>query len=344
MEKQDRKVRTRLQAVLTPLTDLYALYSVLHHARIARGAIDFNLPETKIVFGKNRKIDKIVAYERFQSHRVIEECMLAANISAAKFLAKHSMPALYRIHEGPKERKLDDLRQFLRELGLLSMRGTKRPEPKDYAKILQQVENRPDAHMIQTVLLRSMSQAVYSPENKGHFGLAYEAYTHFTSPIRRYPDLLVHRAIKAVLAKEPPISDINHLSRFGEHCSMTERRADEATREVTDWLKCEYMLDKVGGVFDGIISGVTGFGIFVELRDIYVEGLVHISTLPRDYYRFDAVKHVLHGERSGTEFRLGNQVRVAVARVNVDEREIDLLIEEDPAPAKKSGKRKKHKH
>lgn len=342
MEKKDNKARTRLKASLGPLTDLYELHGVLHGTRAARGAIDFNLPETKIVFGKNRKIDKIVPYERFLSHRVIEECMLSANICAAKFLEKKKMPALYRVHEGPKERKLDDLRQFLREMGL-KMPANKRPVPSDYANILNAIGDRPDAHMIQTVLLRSMSQAIYSPENKGHFGLAYEAYTHFTSPIRRYPDLLVHRAIKEVLANKEPPADLNMLSQAGEHCSMTERRADEATREVTDWLKCEYMLDKVGESFDGIISGVTSFGVFVELKNIYVEGLVHISTLPSDYYRFDAVKHVLRGERGGREFRLGEPIRITVARVTVDEREIDFVVEEEPKAQKKRTSEKKQK-
>lgn len=340
MEKKDRKARTRLKEWIQPLTDLYELYAILHATRAARGAIDFNLPETKIVFGKNRKIEKIVPYERFTSHRVIEECMLSANICAAKFLEKKKMPALYRVHEGPKEKKLDDLRQFLREMGL-QMPAHRRPVPNDYASILNSIENRPDAHMIQTVLLRSMSQAVYSPENKGHFGLAYEAYTHFTSPIRRYPDLLVHRAIKHVIEKEALPADLNALHRSGEHCSMTERRADEATREVNDWLKCEYMLDKVGASFDGIISSVTSFGIFVELRNIYVEGLAHISTLPSDYYRFDPVKHVLRGERSNRQFRLGEPIRVTVARVNVDEREIDFVVEEPEKPRKQKKQKRK---
>lgn len=340
MEKKDKKARTQYKEYLQQLTDLYDLHAILHKTRAARGAIDFNLPETKIIFGKNRKIERIIPYERFMSHRVIEECMLSANICAARFLEKKKMPSLYRVHEGPKERKLDDLRQFLREMGL-KMPATRKPTPADYAKILKEVESRPDSHMIQTVLLRSMSQAVYSPENKGHFGLAYDAYTHFTSPIRRYPDLLVHRAIKNALHDKKPTVDQNELFKIGEHCSMTERRADDATREVTDWLKCEYMLDKVGSSFSGIISSVTSFGIFVELRNIYVEGLVHISTLPSDYYRFDPIKHVLRGERSNRQFRLGEVVDVLVARVNVDDREIDFVLDEENHAQHKKPKRKK---
>ncbi len=202
------------------------------------------------------------------------------------------------------------------------------PVPGDYAHILRVVQDRPDAHMIQTILLRSMSQAVYSPDNKGHFGLAYEAYAHFTSPIRRYPDLLVHRAIKQILQHKKPSTNEAELVRAGEHCSMTERRADDATNEVSDWLKCEFMMDKVGQEYDGTIAGVTSFGIFVELEEIYVEGLVHISTLPDDYYQFDAIKHALMGERSGRKFQLGGKVKIRVARVDLDQRQIDFVLAE----------------
>lgn len=334
MEKKDKKMRERFKDVVPHLTHLYDLYAVLKTARRSRGAIDFDMPETKIVFGKNRKIEKIVPYERFSSHKVIEECMLCANISAARFLTKKKQPSLYRVHEGPNQEKLQDLRRFLHEMGL-SMPAHRDPVPADYAKILGTLSARPDAHLIQTVLLRSMSQAVYDPENKGHFGLAYEAYTHFTSPIRRYPDLLVHRAIKHNLAGKPISEDLSALSSAGSHCSMTERRADDATGEVTDWLKCEFMMDKVGQEFTGIISGVTNFGIFVELAEVYVEGLVHISNLPGDYYQFDPVKHALEGEHTGRRFRLGDPIKIKVARVDLDQGQIDFVLTEKTEKTKK---------
>lgn len=330
IEKNDARVKERFKSVLPHVKELYALFHVLHKAREERGAIDFDMPETRIIFGGNRKIEKIVPYERFNSHRVIEECMLCANISAAHFLQKNELPGLYRVHEGPKEEKLNDLRRFLQELGLKL--GTRDPTPADYSQILRATRDRPDAHMIQTVLLRSMSQAVYSPDNKGHFGLAYDAYAHYTSPIRRYPDLLVHRAIKQILHRQKIIPDFSTFVRAGEHCSMTERRADDATDEVTDWLKCEFMLDKVGLEFQGVISGVTNFGIFVELIEIYVEGLAHISTLPSDYYQFDPLKHSLYGSRSGVRYRLGDKVKVRVARVDLDQRQIDFLVVGEHVP------------
>lgn len=327
MEKNDRRMRERFQEIVPQLETLYALYQVLRKTREERGAIDFDLPETKIVFGKDRKIERIEPYERYHSHRVIEECMLAANICAARFLDKHKQPGLYRVHEGPTEEKLKDLQKFLGEIGL-AMPLHRDPVPGDYAHLLRTIQNRPDAHLIQTVLLRSMSQAIYSPDNKGHFGLAFEAYAHFTSPIRRYPDLLVHRAIRHLLHHKKPQDDASTFHRAGEHCSMTERRADDATREVSDWLKCEFMLDKVGQTFEGVISGVTGFGVFVELKNIYVEGLVHISALPGDYYQFDAVKHALIGGRTGRRFQMGDAVTIIVARVDLDQAKMDFVLEE----------------
>jgi ribonuclease R len=340
MEKNDKRMRERFADYVPRLEELYALFRVLQKARKARGAIDFDLPETKIVFGKDRKIEKIVPYERFDSHKVIEECMLCANISAAHFLEKHKQPGLYRVHQGPNDEKLENLRKFLNEIGL-SIPAHRAPVPADYAHILRVVQERPDAHMIQTMLLRSMSQAIYSPDNRGHFGLAFDAYAHFTSPIRRYPDLLVHRGIKQILRHKQPSTDEAALVRAGEHCSMTERRADDATNEVTDWLKCEFMMDKVGQEFDGIVSGAMSFGVFVELADIYVEGLVHISTLPDDYYQFDPIKHVLMGERSGRRFGMGDPVKIRVARVDLDQREIDFVLAEcvdEPGERKGRGK------
>ncbi len=328
-EQDDKALQTEYQNLFGDIKELFALYRVLYKAREKRGTIDFDLPETKIIFGEGRKIEKIVPLVRNDAHRLIEECMLCANICAARFLLKEDCPGLFRVHEGPSPEKLNDLRRFLGEMGL-KLPGGEEPTPKDYARLLSTVSDRPDAHLIQTVLLRSLSQAVYSPENKGHFGLAYDAYTHFTSPIRRYPDLEVHRQIRRILQRQYKPGEVDpHLAALGEHCSMTERRADDATREAIDWLKCEFMLDKVGEEFAGIISGVTSFGFFVELKDIYAEGLVHISTLPDDYYQFDPMKHEMRGERSGRYFRLGDEVKVRVARVDLDERQIDFVLVTD---------------
>jgi ribonuclease R len=340
IEANNKVMRQQFADVVPQLEHLYELFNVLHQARDKRGAIDFDMPETKIVYGKDRKIEKIVPYERFNSHRVIEECMLCANISAANFLQKHKQPGLYRVHEGPRQEKLDGLQQFLTSIGL-KMPAHRAPVPADYAHILRVVRERPDANMIQTMLLRSMSQAVYSPDNKGHFGLSYDAYAHFTSPIRRYPDLLVHRSIKHILnVKNPQIND-GYFNQAGEHCSMTERRADDATSEVTDWLKCEFMMDKVGQEFMGKVSGVTNFGVFIELADFYVEGLVHISTLPDDYYQFDPVRHELLGEHTRRSFRIGDEVKIQVARVNLDQCEIDFVLAGVPA-GKRTTRRKEH--
>jgi ribonuclease R len=342
MEKNDRRMREQFKNVVPHLTALYDLFHVLKEARRTRGAIDFDMPETKIVYGNDRKIEKIVPYERFDSHKVIEECMLSANICAARFLDKQKQPGLYRVHEGPSEEKLNDLRRFLNEMGL-KMPGHRDPVPGDYAQILRAIKERPDFTMIQTVLLRSMSQAVYSPDNKGHFGLAYDAYAHFTSPIRRYPDLLIHRAIRHLLVNKKPQVDDGALARAGEHCSMTERRADDATNEAKDWLKCEFMMDKVGQEFAGAISGVTSFGVFVELADIYVEGLVHISTLPDDYYQFDPIKHALLGGRTGRMFRLGDPIKIQVARVDLDQCQIDFVLAEGARGTGGGGKRAQQK-
>ncbi|MCB1919098.1 MAG: ribonuclease R [Candidatus Competibacteraceae bacterium] len=308
------------------LDRLLELYQVLRVSREQRGAMDFDTQETEIEYGADRKIERILPTQRNDAHRLIEECMIAANVAAARFLQRHKMPGLYRIHEGPTEDRLNKLRAFLGELGL-GLGGGDKPAPRDYTRLLEQVHERPDVHLIQTVMLRSLAQAVYSPGNLGHFGLALEAYAHFTSPIRRYPDLQVHRAIRHVLqggkAADFPFTHAD-LVGLGEHCSMTERRADEAVRDAVEWLKCEYMLDKVGQVFDGIITAVTGFGLFVELRGVYVEGLVHVTALRNDFYRFDPIGHRLQGERSGQIYRLGDALRVQVARVDLDERKIDF--------------------
>ncbi|GAB4290336.1 MAG: ribonuclease R [Thiohalomonadaceae bacterium] len=338
---RDAALRAQYGDLVEHLDHLYALFRVLLAQRERRGAIDFETTETRIVFGKDKKIESVVPVVRNDAHRLIEECMLLANVATADFLSKAKVPIVYRVHTAPSEEKLTNLREFLRELGL-SLGGGERPEARHYSELLKQIAGRPDAHLIQTVLLRSMAQAVYSPDNLGHFGLAYEAYTHFTSPIRRYPDLLVHRAIRHVLSgKKPAAFRYSHddMVRLGESCSMTERRADEATRDVVDWLKCEYMLDKVGAVYDGIITSVTGFGLFVELADIYVEGLVHVTGLQNDYYHFDPAHHRLVGERTRRIYRLGDRLRVRVVRVDLDERKIDfeLVLEEGEQTAAAKG-------
>jgi ribonuclease R len=314
-------------------------------AREKRGAIDFDTTETRIVFREDRKIERIVPVYRNDAHMLIEECMIAANVCAADFLLKNKIPALYRIHEVPGAEKLADLREFLGELGL-GLRGGDEPQAKDYAQLLSSIKGRPDAHLIQTVLLRSLRQAQYSPDNIGHFGLAHEGYAHFTSPIRRYPDLLVHRAIRHLLQHGKARGfayDHNNMLAFGEHCSMTDRRADEATRDAVNWLKCEYMQDKVGEEFDGVISSVTSFGLFIELDEIYVEGLVHVTALDNDYYHFDPANHRLRGERSAKVYRLGDRIRVRVVRVDLDERKIDfdLVVSDVTAEAGVSGGDKK---
>jgi len=324
----DATLRSQYKAVLPGLETMYGLYKAMLSARHLRGAIDFELTETQFLFDSNRKIDAIVPRERNDAHRLIEEFMVAANVSAAQFLLSHKLPALYRVHETPSAEKLSGLREFLSELGL-SLGGGDDPSPSDYAALLSAAHQRQDAHLLQTVMLRSMKQAMYHPDNVGHFGLALEAYAHFTSPIRRYPDLLVHRAICHLINnKKVNKWTYSHeeMVQLGDHCSMASRRADEATRDVSDWLKCEFMQEHVGESYDGIISGVTGFGLFVELSDIYIEGLVHITALKNDYYEFDATGHRLTGERTKTVYRLADKVRVKVVRVDLDDKKIDLEL------------------
>ncbi|MDD4915208.1 MAG: ribonuclease R [Methylococcales bacterium] len=337
----DQKLIGQYAELMPHLQNLYGLYQAMRQQRELRGAMDFDTQETRIVFGKDRKIEEIVPVVRNDAHKLIEEFMITANTAAAKFLNRKKMPRLLRIHEGPGVEKLLTLRTFLAELGL-HLGGGVNPRPLDYMHLLESVKDRKDAHLIQTVLLRSMSQAVYSPDTKGHFGLALDAYAHFTSPIRRYPDLLVHRAIRHCLAGKSPDTfhyTMTDMVQLGEHCSANERRADEATRDVVNWLKCEYMMDKIGLEFPGIISAVTGFGFFVELQSIYVEGLVHIASLHNDYFNFDATSHQLYGERTGVRYRLGDAVRIKVVRVNLDDKKIDFeLIQTGKKPGKTSDK------
>jgi ribonuclease R len=316
-------------AVLPHINNLYKLFQTLLQARAKRGAIDFETVETQMIFNDQGKIEKIVPVIRNDAHKLIEECMLAANVCAAAFLKEHEHPVLYRVHEGPTPEKLEAVREFFKEFGL-QLGGGDDPQAADYSKLLKQIKGRPDAGLLQTVMLRSLRQAVYAPENLGHFGLGYEAYAHFTSPIRRYPDLLVHRAIKAVLEGKQYKPKLK-WAELGIHCSMTERRADDATRDVEAWLKCFYMRDHLGSVFDGSISSVTGFGLFVALDDLYVEGLVHVSELGADYYHFDAAKHMMLGERTGKRYRLGDRVRVKVVRVDMESTKIDFVLEAGPA-------------
>ena len=335
----DKTLAKKYAPLMPHLKEMYALFQVMRTAREQRGAMDFDTLETRIVFGENRKIEKIIPVVRNDAHKLIEEFMITANGAAARFLNSKKMPKLLRIHEGPSTDKLLNLKTFLGEMGL-KLGGGAIPTPLDYMHLVESIKDRPDAHLIQTVLLRSMSQAVYSPELKGHFGLALEAYAHFTSPIRRYPDLLVHRAIRHVLQgkkAESFIYGVPDMVVLGEHCSANERRADDATRDVTSWLKCEYMLDKIGEDFTGIISAVTGFGFFVELAEIYVEGLVHISNLGQDYFHFDPTSHQLKGERSNVNFRLGDSVKVKVVRVDLDEKKIDFELVKKEAASKKVG-------
>ena len=369
---EGRRQREDYASVIPHLETLYNCFKLLRRARQERGAIDFDTTDTEIRFDRERKIREIVPVERNEAHKLIEECMLCANVATARFLKQHRIPTLYRVHDTPSAERLADVRQFLSGLGL-DLPGGDDPKPRDYQQVLSQVANRPDHHIIQTVMLRSMKQAVYSPEQRGHFGLGFDEYAHFTSPIRRYPDLLVHRGIKSIIHRkaqsgamagikslfgsnakaktvvpaetpDPELARYNYsyerVRQLGEHCSMTERRADDATRDVTAWLKCEFLESHVGDVFDGVIAAVTGFGFFVELAGVYTEGLVHISALGGDFYHFDRVRHTLIGERTGRTFRLGDEVRVRVVRVDLDDRKIDLELEE-PDTGSKGDNRKK---
>ena len=341
---KDRGERTALATLLPHLECLDALYRVLAKARQKRGAIDFETLETHMIFDDQGKIARIEAYERNDAHRVIEECMLAANVCASDFLKQRGHAALYRVHEGPTAERLLKLRGFLAGFGL-QLGGGDEPKAKDYAELLEKLQGRPDKQLLQTVMLRSLRQAVYSPDNVGHFGLAYESYTHFTSPIRRYPDLLVHRAIKAVLAqgKYQPGGGAEGWEQVGMHCSMTERRADEATRDVEAWLKCYYMQDHIGEEFVGSISSVVSFGIFVALDEVFVEGLVHVSELGADYFHFDEAGHVMVGERTGKRFRLADRVRVKLMRADLETNKIDFKLVESPVASEKTKKPRKSK-
>ena len=346
--EKDTALCERYASLVPHLQDLHEMYQALVKARQQRGAIEFETIESKFIFNALGRIERIEPVVRNDAHKIIEECMILANIASANFIEKHQEPALYRIHAVPGEEKLTAFRSFLAECGL-SLSGGNKPTPMDYAQLLEQIKPRPDHELIQTMLLRSMSQAVYSADNIGHFGLALEEYAHFTSPIRRYPDLTLHRGIKYLLAKQKGSKrkttdtggyhyQLEEMDLFGTHCSSTERRADDATREVADWLKCEYMQDHVGEEFDGVISSVTGFGFFVRLNDLFIDGLVHISGLANDYYLFDMPKQRLIGENSGMIFRLGDAVKVRVEAVSLEQKQIDFSLISSERKPKRSGK------
>jgi len=348
--------------VVPHLLHLYEVFQALLQARHARGAIDFETTETYIVCNAAGKIEKILPRTRNDAHRLIEECMLAANVCAADLLKRHDHPGLYRVHAGPTKEKLNQLRTFLKQIGL-NLNGGDKPSASDYAELMPKIKARPDALLIQTMLLRSMQQAVYNPENIGHFGLSYESYAHFTSPIRRYPDLLTHRAIKAILhgkryepkgldtsvlntmlspaarkaqavdranGKKKSESGVAIWEALGIHCSANERRADEASRDVEAWLKCYFIRDKLGEEFTGTISGVATFGIFVQLDALYIEGMVHVTELGADYFQYDEARHELRGERTGIRYQLTDRVTVQVSRVDLDARKIDLRLVTEP--------------
>jgi ribonuclease R len=327
------------KSLLPHLEVLHDLYRTLASARAKRGALDFDTLELAMKFDAHGKIEAIVPEARNDAHKVIEECMLAANVCAAGYLIERKHPALFRVHEGPTPEKLEALREFLAG-SALTLAGGDNPSSADYARLLAKVRERPDFNLLQTVLLRSLQQAVYSPANVGHFGLGYDAYTHFTSPIRRYPDLLIHRCLKACLAGARYQPGGAPWPELGVHCSLTERRADEATRDVENWLKCYFMQDRIGETFSGTISGVTHFGLFVTLDGLNIDGLVHVTELGNDYFHFDAIRHALAGERTGRSYRLADRITVKVVRVDLEQTKIDFVPADEAAPAESRAARK----
>ncbi len=328
------------------IRDLHTMYMALKTARLQRGAIEFETKEPKFIFNAHRKIESIVALSRNDAHKLIEECMILANVATARFLEKHEASGLYRVHDEPDPEKLTNFTHFLGELGI-EIALSKEPTPQEIAQTFERLEKRPEVELIQTMLLRSMKQAVYQADNIGHFGLALKAYAHFTSPIRRYPDLVVHRAIKAILKSQGQVTSGDYayaddeVDQLGEQCSMTERRADDATREVADWLKCEFMQDHVGQSFSGVISSVTNFGLFVRLDELYIDGMVHVTSLGNDYYHFDGKKHCLVGENTHRVFRMGDKIDVVVTSVSLDDRRINLALASSQGEDRYARRRKK---
>lgn len=348
----DEELNARYKERVSDLQQLNVLFAALKSARTGRGAIEFETQETKFVFNAQRKIENIVPLVRNDAHKIIEECMIMANVCAAQYIEKNNAEALFRVHDKPDADRLQTFRNYLREIGV-EFTSSEQPTPHEFTNVIKKTEHRMDKELIQTMLLRSMKQAVYDGTNIGHFGLALEAYAHFTSPIRRYPDLIVHRVIKAIInktngnkaCKGAKFYSEEEIGQLGEQCSTTERRADDATRDVADWLKCEFMQDHVGDVFDGVVASVTNFGLFVRLSEYHIDGLVHITSLASDYYRYDDLKQCLVGESYGLSYRLGDPLKVKVAAVNLDERKIDLVLDGLPAISRdmKAGKGKTRK-
>jgi ribonuclease R len=328
MEAGDPVLTERFGHVLSTLQHLHEVFRLFFRRRERRGALDFDSRQAYFEFDTEGRVAHIRLQQRHDVHRLIEEFMIAANVEAAKFVARGKLPFLYRVHEPPPAEKLESLEEFLRSHGL-QVRWSEKPEPKQFAAIQEKVAELPDAPLVNSQILRSLSLAVYQPENKGHFGLALESYSHFTSPIRRYPDLLLHRAIKH-LCREKNRGEFPYGRRemvdLGRHCSWTERRAEDAARDVDDRLKCQFMKRHIGDVFEGVISGVTSFGIFVELLDFAVSGLVHVTAMPNDYYQFDPVTSSMTGKRRGLRFQLADKVRVEVIGVSLEERKIDFRL------------------
>ena len=374
--KLDLLVKREHAALIPHMRELHQMYGVLSRARTTRGSIDFDTKEVQFQFNKERKVDKILPIERNDAHKLIEECMLCANVATARFLEKLKLPALYRNHNGPQDKKLKSLRAFLGEKRL-NLPGGKKPTSVHYDRLLRNLGKRSDASVIQSMMLRSLSQAEYSPDNAGHFGLAYSAYAHFTSPIRRYPDLLVHRAIRSVIRGQEsggkmrralkfvtgmgvdPVQrvhsastldaeksypyDRERMEAFATHCSQLSRRADKASWDVDAWLKCDYMRDTIGDTFTGMITTATQFGLFVELEDTKVEGLIHINALNNDFYHFDEVKQCLKGERTNTSYTIGDTVQIRVAQVDMEQRKIGFELAEFADSQKRTKKIKKYK-
>ena len=325
----NQMVRESFAALQRPLDNLKIVYGILRAARLARSVIDFHASEPEFIYDSEGKIETIQARARLESHRLIEECMIVANICAAKYIGRHKLPALYRVHDHPSAERLGKLIDFLGKRGIKWQGASDNATPAQFSALLAQCTDRPDFAQIEIMVLRSMSQAIYIPENRGHFGLALEHYAHFTSPIRRYPDLLVHRAIRHQLqggTRDNYRYSAESMVEKGKHCSMTERRADEATRDAMDFLKCEFMSHRIGEVFSGRIANITNFGFFVTLDDIYIDGLVHVSALTNDYYHYNAETFTLNGERSGTRFALMDAVEIQVAKVDIEERKIDFEL------------------
>lgn len=336
---KNHKIRKQFNDVVVPIENLHDVYRAFAGARRGRGAIDLDIPEIRFVFDDDEKIERIVEYRRNDAHRLIEECMIAANVEAARFLKRNKIPGLYRVHDAPDPDHVEELRVFLSTLGI-SLPPVKRMEAKHYSKILSKIKGRPDEILIETVLLRSMAQAMYQPNNIGHFGLALPLYAHFTSPIRRYPDLLLHRAIHH-LVEGGRAGNFDYrpqdMEGLGKLCSENERRADDATREAMDWLKCEYMMDKIGEEFDAIVTGVTDFGLFVQLPAMQIDGLVHVSSLDSDYYHHDSTRRRLVGDSSGKVFQLSDEIRVRLIKVDMENRKIDFEPAILTAPGRRAG-------